>query len=325
MSERVLYKREIHDKMERDLYDKLSEYNLPKHIFSFMRRVKSANSKVAYWNTIEDFLKWKFDDICKLTDNDVEELCYLDGKEYMDYLMTQNISQATINQRFAILASFGTHLSCFLKDEKNFMKGVYKADYKFDTEKKTKELPTKKQISDYRKKIMKEKNEFTKKRDLLIFDTLLLSGLRKFELISMDLMDIHINKDGYSYLTVLRKRKYVEKQMEKVIIPDSLAGKLSEWRKLLISEYGLKESDPVFVNKKMNRISVTYISNLFHKISNGRLSPHMLRHYYSTNLLNVTKDLAFVQEQLGHSYGSSVTLNTYVSGSDKSKNILKII
>ena len=67
----------------------------------------------------------------------------------------------------------------------------------------------------------------------------------------------------------------------------------------------------MFVNKNGTRTTERNIKQIFENYGNG-ITPHMMRHYYAS-VMNQNGNLAFVQQQLGHS-SVNTTVNNYANG-----------
>ena len=75
----------------------------------------------------------------------------------------------------------------------------------------------------------------------------------------------------------------------------------------------------VFVNKHGNRLTEYNIHSIFKTYGMG-MSCHMIRHWYATLMAN-TGNLAFAQQQLGHS-SLNTTVNNYANGAYGMKDVL---
>ena len=62
------------------------------------------------------------------------------------------------------------------------------------------------------------------------------------------------------------------------------------------------------------------IQSIFKNYSDGKVTPHMMRHEYITLLSKECNDIAFVQEQARHK-SINTTVITYDSGASKEKSL----
>jgi site-specific recombinase XerD len=125
-----------------------------------------------------------------------------------------------------------------------------------------------------------------KDRDRLIIRTLTLSGLRRAELLSLRCRDV---REGYLFVYQGKGDK------DRVAsIPKRLSLEILDY----IRERGFEPSDRLFP------IGKTRLDNLVKgyalRAGIDDLTPHSLRHYFATRLLELGTDLRKVQELLGH-------------------------
>jgi len=125
-----------------------------------------------------------------------------------------------------------------------------------------------------------------KDRDRLIFRTLALSGLRRSELLAIRCRDV---REGYLFVYQGKGEK------DRVAsIPRKLSREILDY----IREEGRGPADRLFP------IGKTRLDNLVKgyalKAGIDDLTPHSLRHYFATRLLELGTDLRKVQELLGH-------------------------
>lgn len=125
-----------------------------------------------------------------------------------------------------------------------------------------------------------------KVRDRLIFRTLALSGLRRAELLALKCRDV---KEGY--LFVYRGKGDKDRVAP---IPRKLSLELLDY----IRERGFEPSDRLFPMGK-TRLD-TLVKGYARRAGIDDLTPHGLRHYFATRLLELRADIRNVQELLGH-------------------------
>lgn len=332
MENRVLYKTEMQREGKEEFRKMIDEFNLPECVVDFFDTVRSINSRSTYWYTLKDFFFWKFDTLYNITEDDIKNLKSSDANRYMDQLIDEDkFSSSTINIRAASLMSFFKYLYIEGIHDKN--KAIKLGNYKLKVSNGNKKMPTTQEIKELEKSLSNIKKPLVREKYLLIYNMFKTIGIRLSELVGLDIQDVHINEidertgELCSYITCLRKGSYSKPQMEKVYLSDKLVGQIEEWLKS--RSYILKTNDcecnALFINDSGKRMSRNTIQNMFSKLSNGNISCHMLRHYASTMMLKKTNDLKFVQEQLGHSEGSSVTMATYVAGLEESRRKMRSI
>ena len=72
--------------------------------------------------------------------------------------------------------------------------------------------------------------------------------------------------------------------------------------------------------KFLKVMEILKVENLFKTYGKG-ITPHMIRHYYAS-IMASKGNLAFAQQQLGHS-SVNTTINNYANGSVGMKDVLK--
>lgn len=125
-----------------------------------------------------------------------------------------------------------------------------------------------------------------KDRDRLIFRTLALSGLRRAELLSLRCRDV---KEGY--LFVYRGKGDKDRVAP---IPRKLSLELLDY----IREEGRGPADPLFPIWKARLDAL--VKGYALRAGIDDLTPHGLRHYFATRLLELGADIRKVQELLDH-------------------------
>jgi len=154
-------------------------------------------------------------------------------------------------------------------------------------------------------------NDFEGLRNRAIVELFYATGIRRSELINLQVQDI----DFYnSTLKVLGKRN---KERIVPLIPSTgevLKEYITERNKLV----GSGENGFLFLTKKGVKINQTLvyriINNYFSKVSTKlKKSPHILRHSFATHLLNNGADLNAIKELLGHSSLASTQVYTHNS------------
>jgi len=125
-----------------------------------------------------------------------------------------------------------------------------------------------------------------KKRDRLIFRTLALSGLRRAELLALRCRDV---REGY--LFVYRGKGDKDRVAP---IPVKLSREILDY----IQEHGRGPSDLLFPirNARLDALVKGYAL----RAGIDDLTPHSLRHYFATRLIELGADLRKVQELLDH-------------------------
>lgn len=323
----MCYKIEVQNKNAEKLNRKLDELNLPIYMRKyFIIKIESKAGALNYLGVIVDLLNWFIEDkmINKESISDIEPSDFTDimAEDITLYLKTKEqngMSPTTLETRKHIISSFWDYMSRVkgtgIKD--GFFKDVtYKGIPSGNN--LTKKLPTEKQLNEMEEKIMWKKDIPVRNRNIAIFRVLRGTGIRESELAGLDLSDLHLDEE-MPYITILGKGVYREIQNRTVYLSGSALKALREWLEYRSTLDNIVDTEAVFVNKNGTRTTERNIKQIFENYGNG-ITPHMMRHYYAS-IMNRNGNLAFVQQQLGHS-SVNTTVNNYANGAIGMKEVL---
>lgn len=315
----MCYKIEVQNRNAEKLNRKLDELNLPIYMRKYFTvKIESKAGALNYLGVIVDLLNWFIKEkmINKESISDIEPSDFTDimAEDITLYLKTKEqngMSPTTLETRKHIISSFWDYMSRVkgteIKDK--FFKDVtYKGIPSGNN--LTKKLPTEKQLNDMEEKIMWKKDIPVKNRNIAIFRVLRGTGIRESELAGLDLSDLHLDEE-IPYITILGKGVYREMQNRMVYLSGSALKALSEWLEYRNTLDNIVDTEAVFINKNGTRTTERNIKQIFENYGNG-ITPHMMRHYYAS-IMNQNGNLAFVQQQLGHS-SVNTTVNNYANG-----------
>ena len=315
----MCYKIEVQNKNAEKLNRKLDELNLPIYMRKYFTvKIESKAGALNYLGVIVDLLNWFIEEkvIDKTNISDIEPSDFTDimAEDITLYLKTKEqngMSPTTLETRKHIISSFWDYMSRVkgteIKD--GFFKDVtYKGIPSGNN--LTKKLPTEKQLNDMEEKIMWKKDIPVRNRNIAIFRVLRGTGIRESELAGLDLTDLHLDEE-MPYITILGKGVYREMQNRTVYLSGSALKALSEWLEYRNTLDNIVDTEAVFINKNGTRTTERNIKQIFENYGNG-ITPHMMRHYYAS-VMNQNGNLAFVQQQLGHS-SVNTTVNNYANG-----------
>ncbi len=315
----MCYKIEVQNKNAEKLNRKLDELNLPIYMRKyFIVKIESKAGALNYLGVIVDLLNWFIEEklIDKTNISDIEPSDFTDimAEDITLYLKTKEqngMSPTTLETRKHIISSFWDYMSRVkgteIKD--GFFKDVtYKGIPSGNN--LTKKLPTEKQLNDMEEKIMWKKDIPVRNRNIAIFRVLRGTGIRESELAGLDLSDLHLEEE-MPYITILGKGVYREMQNRTVYLSGSALKAIKEWLEYRNTLKNIIDIEAVFVNKNGTRTTERNIKQIFENYGNG-ITPHMMRHYYAS-VMNQNGNLAFVQQQLGHS-SVNTTVNNYANG-----------
>ena len=315
----MCYKIEVQNKNAEKLNRKLDELNLPIYMRKYFTvKIESKAGALNYLGVIVDLLNWFIKEkmINKESISDIEPSDFTDimAEDITLYLKTKEqngMSPTTLETRKHIISSFWDYISRVkgteIKDK--FFKDVtYKGMPSGNNY--TKKLQTEKQLNDMEEKIMWKKDIPVRNRNIAIFRVLRGTGIRESELAGLDLTDLHLDEE-MPYITILGKGVYREMQNRTVYLSGSALKALSEWLEYRNTLDNIVDTEAVFINKNGTRTTERNIKQIFENYGNG-ITPHMMRHYYAS-VMNQNGNLAFVQQQLGHS-SVNTTVNNYANG-----------
>ncbi|MFA5833466.1 MAG: tyrosine recombinase XerC [Bacteroidota bacterium] len=155
--------------------------------------------------------------------------------------------------------------------------------------------------------------EFSGSRDSVMLELFYGSGIRRAELIGLNLEDIDERNQTI---------KVTGKGNKQRIIPFTLKAKKSiqhylTFRKEIISQSASTES-ALLLNHHGKRLTPSTVNTLVSKYLSGvteiqKKSPHVLRHSFATHLLDNGADIMAVKELLGHESLSTTQVYTHVT------------
>lgn len=329
----MCYKIEVQNKNAEKLNRKLDELNAPQFLRDYLNELESKSGALNYLVAIKDFLQWliKSNIINKKSISGIEVSDFSDLRpqnisSYLRYKETNGMSPTTTETRKNIIKSFiqdiYSYRECLLREVYNNIEDFYKMiKYKGipSGNNLTKKLPTQKQLNDMEEKIMWKKDIPVRNRNIAIFRVLRGTGIRESELAGLDLSDLHLDEE-MPYITILGKGVYREMQNRTVYLSGSALKALREWLEYRSTLDNIVDTEAVFINKNGTRTTERNIKQIFENYGNG-ITPHMMRHYYAS-VMNQNGNLAFVQQQLGHS-SVNTTVNNYANGAVGMREVLE--
>lgn len=320
----MCYKIEVQNKNAEKLNKKLDELNAPQFLRDYLNELESKNGALNYLVAIKDFLQWLIENniinkklISEIEVSDFSDLRPQNISSYLRYKEMNGMSPTTTETRKNIIKSFiqdiYSYRDCLLREVYSKIEDFYKMiKYKGipSGNNLTKKLPTEKQLNDMEEKIMWKKDIPVRNRNIAIFRVLRGTGIRESELAGLDLSDLHLDEE-MPYITILGKGVYREMQNRTVYLSGSALKAIREWLEYRNTLDNIVDKEAVFVNKNETRTTERNIKQIFENYGNG-ITPHMMRHYYAS-IMNRNGNLAFVQQQLGHS-SVNTTVNNYANG-----------
>lgn len=327
-----IYKEVLQSAIEAKFEEELENSNLPQIVKNYFIELDSANSKRNYLIAIDECLTWMVnkniipvEDVSQIT---LEMLGNLTRNNFIGFLRyySQSHKKSTVEQIRLRLSAFCSYLERETNGRfYNPCKGIKNFKDKNKKGNKKIKLPD----SEVVKRLLENsdtmsKGYFMKVRNRAIISLLIGSGLRINELVCLNKRDLHIDENN-PYLETVRKGCYDEDDSDEVYLNGSCVNPINEYLNYLDTHEITSDDDALFINNRGERLQIRAVQDLIKKFSDGAVTPHMLRHYYITELYAKTKDLSFVQDNAGHVEGSNVTLGSYVNTIDKNLDMLKAI
>lgn len=158
---------------------------------------------------------------------------------------------------------------------------------------KSPEYLSKEQRLVFLKTIENKSTPYYRERDIILAKLLLRTGLRRAEMVGLDVGDIDFSK-GIRVKRKGNREAYIP--MHPKLIED-----LEKYLKIIHR----KADEPLFMSKRGKRLSPSSVWHLIKMYSrkagfNGDVTVHSLRHTFASTLLSQGFSLPFIQELMGH-------------------------
>ena len=257
----------------------------------------SMNTINAYLRDIEEFTDF-INKVINITDEDISL--------YLAHLYNDNkLSKSSISRKLSSLRTFYN----FLVKE-----GIIEYNYfvNINNPKKGLVLPkfiNEKDITDIFDVCMGD--DPILERDRLIIEILYSTGIRVSELINIKLSDINFYNNEIKILGKGSKERIV---IFNNTCREALYNFINNGRKELYKN----DTGYLFIGRNNGHISSKYVRDIINKIKvkagvEGKISPHVFRHTFATDMLNNGADLVSVKDLLGHESLNTTSIYTHVT------------
>ena len=269
------------------------------------------NTVNSYISDISFFLSYISSMNKKVTDVDKNIV-----RNYLKILSDLKYNNSTIARKLSSLRSYFTYLLANKKIKNNIFNLI-------NNPKKEKKLPNFLTYQEFEDLIFSiDNNDIYAKRNKLILELLLASGLRVSELVNIKLEDIDINNKSIRVVGKGSKERIVYFNLH---TETSLKDYLYKSRSKLLKN---KKSNYLFINNKSTKLTREGVFEIINKIATKanikhHLSPHVLRHTFATFLLNEGADIRSVQTLLGHESLSTTQIYTHITSDALKSEYLK--
>jgi len=147
-------------------------------------------------------------------------------------------------------------------------------------------------------------------RDKAILELLYATGMRVSELVNFQ--PSKLNRETGEIQVIGKGNK-----VRFVIVGEYANSALTEYLKIRPKLVGEKNTEPFWVSEKGNPLVRSDIYTIVHKylrqVTDGKASPHVLRHTFATHLMEQGANLVAVKELLGHESLSTTQIYTHTS------------
>jgi integrase/recombinase XerC len=180
------------------------------------------------------------------------------------------------------------------------------------------------------RRALRRKGSLAALRDGALFKVAYAWGLRRTELVRLDVCDLWRNPcqprfGAYGIVRVRygkRSRGSAPKRRDVLTVWPWAAGVLAQYVQEIRPLYGFDDQPALWPTERGGRLSVRYVDERFAELRDElgldrAHTPHSLRHSYITHLHEENVDPLLVKEQVGHRYMSTTALYTAVSSDYK--------
>jgi integrase/recombinase XerC len=276
--------------------------------YLLLEKKYSPQTAVAYQKDLEAFQLFLSQEF---SDSDVSRANYAQIRTWIVQLVDRAISNRTINRKISSLNSYYKFLLKIESIEANPL-----VKHKALKVSKKIQIPfSETEVNSVLNTI--NTTTFEGIRDKLIVELFYSTGIRRIELVQLQLQDVDLSQ---GHVKVLGKRN-----KERIIpllpsVMDTVVAYLLERSKLKT----ITDPSILFLTKKgikiyemlVYRIITGYFDSISTKV---KKSPHIIRHSFATHLLNNGADLNAVKELLGHSSLAATQVYTHNSVAELKK------
>lgn len=317
----MCYKDEIQKKNEEKLLKRFEQDNVP----YFLRRLfsniggGSRATAINYWIAVKDLLQYAIDrkiinknNISEIEPKDMLEIEAPEVNKYLEGKEENGMSPTTLKVRKNIYKSFWKEMIGTRKVpvETNIIENVSYKGIAYNPNNIFLKLPSEKDIDFMIEKIKRKKDDFIRERNLVIVNLLMGTGIREIGLAGLDLHDVYLDEET-PYIKVLEKGETREQSKRIVFLSEEETIEcIKHWLDIRSKIENIIDTDALFINRNGKRMNENNIKSMFKTYSCCKISPHQIRHWYSTTF-SKKYGVNFVRQQLGHR-SVNTTINNYM-------------
>ncbi|WP_395046745.1 tyrosine-type recombinase/integrase [Flavobacterium sp.] len=260
----------------------------------------SVLTALAYGKDLQFFQKFLEKDF---DNTPLEEVSYTLIRSWVVSMVDAEMSNTSVNRKIASLKAFYKFLLKTKQIEINPL-SKHKA---LKTAKKI-QIPFSEEELDKVLTQIQYKEGFEGLRDKLIIDLFYTTGIRRSELISLQISNTDLVTGTIKVIGKRNKERIIpllpiiRQQIKAYLVERKQLPLIVDSDNLILLSNGNKGNE-TFVYRLIN----DYFSNVSEKV---KKSPHMLRHTFATHMLNHGADLNSIKELLGHSSLASTQVYT---------------
>ncbi len=275
--------------------------------YLLLEKKYSPNTVRAYQKDLQsfsEFIKAEFDQ------KDINGIHYPQIRNWLIKLVKDGVTNRSVNRKMSSLKAYYKFLQTTGQIQSHPL-----AAHKSLKIKKSVQIPfSQEEVSNVLRSL--EPADFQTSRDLAVIMMFYATGMRRAELINIELHDLDLRNRMVKVIGKRSKERFIPLLPELVkkleIYLQFRAGiARAESTHLFLTEKGIKMYENL-----VYRIINNYFSETSVKV---KKSPHILRHSFATHLLNEGANLNSVKELLGHSSLAATQVYTHNSIAELSK------
>lgn len=316
----MCYKSEVQKKNEEKLKRRFENDGTPDFIQRlFVNLGRSKATSITYWIAIKDLLQYMIDNNIitkeKISDIEPDDMLQIEAPEiqmYLEYKEMNGMSPSTLQIRKNIFKSFWGKMVGTMKVpvNTNVINDVSYKGISYNQNNVLLKLPSQEDIDEMIDRIKWKKDDFVRERNLTVMSLLMGTGLRESELAGLDMSDLFLDEEN-PYIKIIGKGQLREQESRIVFLSEEeTVDSLRHWLDIRNSVKGIVDVDALLINRNAKRMVEDNIKSMFRNYSKGKISPHPIRHWYTT-IFSQKYGTAFVQQQLGHR-SINTTINNYM-------------
>ena len=285
---------------------KISELVRSFSLYLGVEKKYSHHTSISYENDLEQFSSFCARTFETVLLADVRSTMI---RSWIVSMMSENISSSSVNRKISTLRSFYKWLHKKGHTDKNPM-------VKIAGPKKSKKLPVIVQDVNISRLLEKdlcsedESGSYSINRNNFIVELLYSTGIRRAELIGLNVSDINLSRKE---IRVIGKGNKVRS----IPLTESLVESIEQYLKIRM-QAKIADSDALILTNKGKRIYPRLVHQIVSRKLSGvttlsKKSPHVLRHSFATHMLDRGAELNAIKEILGHANLAATQVYTHNS------------